>query len=168
MNGQIVMRLSKNCVHENKNDWDECLDKILLFNRNAKEPVELLEDNDNVYMVDESMTVNEINGSGEHEWNVNSNFVNQFSKIEDNCIDINDSMNVMMYDSNNITKKFNNDSNVTQNERIIIDDFDINDDVNRLNTHINQFVMVENKSRIKIKEIVNDNIRKLKKSISVI
>ena len=69
-------------------------------------------------------------------------------------------MNVMMYDSNNITKKFNNDSNVTQNERIIIDDFDINDDVNRLNTHIDQFVMVENKSRIKIKEIVNDNIQK--------
>ena len=59
MNGQIVMRLSKNCVNENKNDWDECLDKILfpiriqkqkstklspfflLFNRNAKVPVEL-------------------------------------------------------------------------------------------------------------------------------
>ena len=77
-------------------------------------------------------------------------------------------MNVMMYDSNNITKSFNNDSNVTQNERIIIDDFDINDDVNRLNTHIDQFVMVENKSRIKIKEIVNDNIQKLKKSISMI
>ena len=57
---------------------------FLLFNRNAKAPVELIEDNDNVYMVDESMTVNEINGSGEHEWNVNSNFVNQFSKIEDN------------------------------------------------------------------------------------
>ena len=37
---------------------------------------------------------------------------------------------------------------------------DINDDVNRLNTHIDQFVMVENKSRIKIKEIVNDNIKK--------
>ena len=69
-------------------------------------------------------------------------------------------MNVMMYDIINITKKFNNDSNVTQNERIIIDDFDINDDVNRLNTHIDQFVMVENKSRIKIKEIVNDNIQK--------
>ena len=67
-----------------------------------------------MYIVDESMTVNEINGSGDHEWNVNSNFVNQFSKIEDNCIDINDSMNVMMYDSNNITKKCNNDSNVTQ------------------------------------------------------
>ena len=122
MNGQIVMRLSKNCVNENKNDWDECLDKILfplefktkkyeiftiylLFNRNAKVPVELLEENDNVYMVDESMTVNEINGSGEHEWIVNSNLVNQFGKIEDNCIDINDSMNVMMYESNNITKK---------------------------------------------------------------
>ena len=44
--------------------------------------VELLEDNENVYMVDKSMIVNEINGSGEHEWNVNSNFVNQFSKIE--------------------------------------------------------------------------------------
>ena len=26
-------------------------------------------------------------------------------KIEDNCIDINDSMNVMMYDSNNIIKR---------------------------------------------------------------
>ena len=26
----------------------------------------------------------------EHEWNINSNFVNQFGKIEDNCIDIND------------------------------------------------------------------------------
>ena len=30
-------------------------------------PVELFEDNENVYMVDEIMTVNEINGSGEHE-----------------------------------------------------------------------------------------------------
>ena len=116
MNGQIVMRLSINCVNENKNDWDECLDKILfsisfqkqkstklspfflLFNRNVKAPVELLEDNENVSMVNESMTANEINGSVEHEWNVNSNFVNQFGKIEDNCIDINDSMNVMMYD----------------------------------------------------------------------
>ena len=54
-------------------------------------PVELLEDND-VYMVDESMTVNEINGYGEHEWNINSNCVNQFGKIKDNCIDINDNM----------------------------------------------------------------------------
>ena len=117
------MRLSKHCVNENKNDWDECLDKILfsiriqkqkstkcspfflLYNRNEKVTVDLLEDNDNVYMVDESMTVNEINGSGEHEWNVNSNIVNQFSKIDDNCIDFNDSMNVMMYDSNNITYK---------------------------------------------------------------
>ena len=78
---------------------------FLLYNRNAKVTVDLLEDNDNVYMVDESMTVNEINGSGEHEWNVNSNIVNQFSKIDDNCIDVNDSMNVMMYDSNNITYK---------------------------------------------------------------
>ena len=85
------------------------------------------------------MTVNEISGYSEHEWNVNSNLVNQFGKIKDNCIDINDSMNVMMYDSNNITKKdsmnilvnkimslnikFNNDSNVTQNEGIIIDDY---------------------------------------------
>ena len=65
----------------------------------------LLEDHDNVYMVNETITVNEINGSGEHEWNINSNLVNQFGKIEDNCIDINDSMNVIMYDSNNITKK---------------------------------------------------------------
>ena len=47
------------------------------------------------------------------------------------------------------------------NEGIIIDDLDINDDVNRLNTHIDQFVMVENKPRIKIKEIVNDNIKKV-------
>ena len=91
----------------------------------------------------------------------------QFSKIEDNCIAINDSMNVMMYDSNTITNKdsmnilinkskclnnkFNNDSNVTQNEGIIIDDLDINDDVNILNTHIDKFVMVENKYRIKNK-----------------
>ena len=66
--------------------------------------VELLEENENVYMVDESMTVNEINGSGENKWNINSNFVNQFGKIEDNWIDINDSTNVIMYDSNNITK----------------------------------------------------------------
>ena len=51
------------------------------------------------------MTVNEINRSGEHQWNINSNSVNQFGKIENNCIDINNSMNVMMYDSNNITKK---------------------------------------------------------------
>ena len=81
-----------------------------------------------------------------------------------------------MYDSNNITKKdimnllinkskslnikFNNDSNITQNERILIDDLDIN----RMNTYIDQFVMVENMSGIKIKEIVNDNIKKLKKS----
>ena len=52
-----------------------------------------------------------------------------------------------MYDSNNITKKdimnllinkskslnikFNNDSNITQNERILIDDLDIN----RMNTY---------------------------------
>ena len=89
MNGQIVMRLRKNYVNENKNDWDECLDKILfsiriqkqkitklsqfflLFNRNAKVPVELLEENDNMYKVNETMTVNEINGSGEHDWNVN-------------------------------------------------------------------------------------------------
>ena len=115
--------------------------------------VEILEENDNLYMVDKSMTVNEINGSGEHEWNFNLNLVNQFGKIEDTCIDINDSMNVMMYD-NNITKKdsmyilinkskslnikFNNDGNVSQNEGIIIDDLDIN----RLNTHI-EFVMVE-------------------------
>ena len=34
--------------------------------------VELLGDNDNVYMVNESMTVNKINGSVENEWNVNS------------------------------------------------------------------------------------------------
>ena len=58
-----------------------------------------------IYMVDESMTVNEINGSGEHECNANLNLVNQFGKIEDNCIDINDSMNVMMYGSNNISIK---------------------------------------------------------------
>ena len=140
-------------------------------------PVELLKDNENVSMVDESMTANEINRSGEQDWNVNSKLVNQFGKIEDNCIDINDSMNVMIYDSNNITKKdsmnilinkskslnikFNNDSNVTQNEGIIIDDLDINDDVNILNKHIDQFVMVENKPRIKIKEIVNNNIKKV-------
>ena len=76
------MRLSNNCVNENKNDWDECLDKMLfsirnqkqkslkfalfflLFNRHAKVPVEILENNDNVYIVDKSMTVNEIHGSG--------------------------------------------------------------------------------------------------------
>ena len=109
-------------MNEKKNAWDECLDTILfsisiqkqksstfspfflLFNRNAKMQVELLEENENVYMVDESMTVNEINGSGENKWNINSNFVNQFGKIEDNWIDINDSTNVIMYDSNNITK----------------------------------------------------------------
>ena len=52
---------------------------------------------------------------------------------------------------------------------IIIDDLDINDDVNILNIHIDQFVKVENKLRIKIKEIVNDNIsEKLKKSMSMI
>ena len=37
MNGQIVMRLSKNCVNENKNDWDECLDKILFSIRIQKQ-----------------------------------------------------------------------------------------------------------------------------------
>ena len=55
-------------------------------------------------MVNESMTVNEINVSGERQWNVNSNLVNQFGKIEDNCIDINDSM---IHNSNNITDKDN-------------------------------------------------------------
>ena len=69
-------------------------------------------------------------------------------------------MNILINKSKSLNIKFNNDSNVTQNERIIIGDFDINDDVNRLNTHIDQFIMVENKSRIKIKEIVNDNIQK--------
>ena len=64
-----------------------------------------VEENENVYILDESMTVNAINEYSEHEWNVNSNLVNQFGKIEDNCIEINDSMNIMMYDSNNITKK---------------------------------------------------------------
>ena len=119
-------------------------------------PVELLEENENLYMV------NEINGSGEHEWNVNSNLVNQFGKIEDNCIDINDSMNIKMYDSNNITNKnsmnilinkskslnikFNNDSNVTQNEGILIDDLDINDDVKILNTQIHYHEFVAMKS----------------------
>ena len=118
-------------------------------------PVELLEDNNNVYMVYESMTVNEINGTGQHEWNVNSKLVNQFGKIKDNCIDIKDSINVIMYDitkkesmnilinkSKSLNIKYNNDNNVTQNEGIIIDDFDIND------------------IKIKIKEIVNDNIQK--------
>ena len=136
---------------------------FLLFNRNAKVPVELLEENENLYMADESITINEINGSDEHEWNVNSNLVNQFCKIDDNCIDILMIVNIMMYNSNNITKKdsmnilinkskslniqFNNDRNVTKNEGILIDDLDINDDVNRLNTqidkYIDQFVMVE-------------------------
>ena len=69
-------------------------------------------------------------------------------------------MNILINKSKSLNIKFNNDSNVIQNERIIIDYLDINDDVNRLNTHIDQFVMVENKSRIKIKEIVNDNIKK--------
>ena len=118
-------------------------------------PVELLEDNNNVYMVYESMTVNEINGTGQHEWNVNSKLVNQFGKIKDNCIDIKDSINVIMYDitkkesmnilinkSKSLNIKYNNDNNVTQNEGIIIDDFDIND------------------IKIKIKEILNDNIQK--------
>ena len=54
-------------------------------------------------MVDENMTVNEINWSGEHECNANLNLVNQFGKIEDNCIDINNSINVIMYGSNNIS-----------------------------------------------------------------
>ena len=103
---------------------------FLLFNRNAKVPVELLEENENLYMADESITINEINGSDEHEWNVNSNLVNQFGKIDDNCIDILMIVNIMMYNSNNITKKdsmnilinkskslniqFNNDRNVTK------------------------------------------------------
>ena len=37
MNGQIVMRLSKKCVNKNKNDWDECLDKILFSIRIQKQ-----------------------------------------------------------------------------------------------------------------------------------
>ena len=58
-------------MNENKNDLDECLDKILssiriqkqkstkwspiflLFNRNAKVPIELLEENDNAYILDD-------------------------------------------------------------------------------------------------------------------
>ena len=65
-------------------------------------------------------------------------------------------MNILINKSKSLNIKFNNDSNVTQNEGIIIDDLDINDDVNRLNTHVDLFVMVENKSNKKIKEIVND------------
>ena len=68
-------------------------------------------------------------------------------------------MNILINKSKSLNIKFNNDSNVTKNEGIIIDDLDINDDLNRLITHIDQFVMVENKPRIKIKEIVNDNIK---------
>ena len=37
INGQKVMRLSKNGVNENKNDWDECLDKILFSIRIQKQ-----------------------------------------------------------------------------------------------------------------------------------
>ena len=58
-------------------------------------------------------------------------------------------MNILINKSKSLNFKFNNDSNVTQNEGII-DDLNINDDVNRLNTHIDwihQFVMVENKYR---------------------
>ena len=51
-------------------------------------------------------------------------------------------MNILINKSKSLNIKFNNDNNVTQNERIIIDDFDINDDVNRLNTHIDQFFKV--------------------------
>ena len=58
-------------MNENKNDLDECLDKILssiriqkqkstkwspiflLFNRNAKVSIELLEENDNAYILDD-------------------------------------------------------------------------------------------------------------------
>ena len=76
-------------------------------------------------------------------------------------------MNILINKSKSLNIKFNNDSNVTQNEGIIIGDFDINDDVNRLNTHIDQFVKAENKSRLKIKEIVNDII-KAQKSMSMI
>ena len=68
-------------------------------------------------------------------------------------------MNILINKSKSLNIKFN-DINFSQNEGIIIDDLDINDDVNKLNTHIDQFVIVENKSRIKIKEIVNDNIKK--------
>ena len=45
------------------------------------------------------MAVIEINRSGEHERNVNSNSVNQFGKIEDNCIDINDKESILSIDS---------------------------------------------------------------------
>ena len=44
-------------------------------------------------------------------------------------------MNILINKSKSLNFKFNNDSNVTQNEGII-DDLNINDDVNRLNTHI--------------------------------
>ena len=50
-------------------------------------------------------------------------------------------MNILINKSKSLNIKFNNDSNITQNEGIIIDDLDINDNVNRLNTHIDQFVI---------------------------
>ena len=77
-----------------------------------------------------------------------------------------DSKNILINKSKSLNIKFNNDSNVTQNEGIIINDLDTNDDVNRLNTHIDQFVMVENKPRIKIKEIVNDFKRDQEKFVN--
>ena len=44
-------------------------------------------------------------------------------------------MNILINKSKSLNIKFNNDSNVTKNEGIIIDDLDINDDLNRLITH---------------------------------
>ena len=52
-------------------------------------------------------------------------------------------MNILINKRKSLNIKFNNDSNVTQNEGTIIDDLDINDDVNRMNTYIDQFVIVE-------------------------
>ena len=37
-------------------------------------------------------------------------------------------MNILINKSNSLIIKFKNDSNITQNEGIIIDDLDINDD----------------------------------------
>ena len=44
-------------------------------------------------------------------------------------ITIKDSINIVINKSISVNIKFNNDSNVTQNDGILIDDFDINNDL---------------------------------------
>ena len=72
-------------------------------------------------------------------------------------------MNILINKNKSLNIKFNIDSNITQNEGIIINDLDINDDVNRLNTRVvndTQSQSFETVSNAKIK--VSKQYQKLK------